>query len=107
MCSASHARARRRNDSTLSMASSGTGSPRFGVEEQRGDPLAVLGGRAVEVAVQRDPPEVEVQVVLPRDADAAVELGALLHDLGGVVAEVRRSRAHDLGRVGVGVLYGA
>ena len=67
----------------------------------------MLGGGAVEVAVHGDPPQVEVQVVLPGDADAAVELRALLHQLGGVVAEVRRRRAHDLGRVGIGVLHDA
>ncbi len=86
MCSASHARARRRNASTLSgssrVASSGTVGLRVVGEQQRGDALTVLGGSAVEVAVDGDPPQVQVQVVLPGDADAPVELGALLQQLG-------------------------
>ena len=45
--------------------------------------------------------------MLPRDADAAVQLRALLQDLGGVVAEVRRRRADDLDRLGVVVLHRA
>jgi purine-binding chemotaxis protein CheW len=65
----------------------------------------VLRRCAVQVAVEGDAAEVQMQVVLPRDADAAVQLGALLQDLAGVVAEVRRGCAHDLGRFGIVVLH--
>ena len=48
-------------------------------------PQAVLGRRAVERPVDGVAAQVEVQVVLERDADAAVELHAVLHQLGAVL----------------------
>src|SRR3954470_19714877 len=47
---------------------------RRAVEKQRGDPLTVLGGIAVRVLEPLGALEVEVRVVLPRVADAAVVL---------------------------------
>src|SRR4051794_2993465 len=91
MCSANHALARSRNASTLSISSgssgsSGTGDLRLGGmlgrQQHLGQARAVLRRRAVQVAVEGDAPEVEVEVVLPGDPDATVELRALLHDLG-------------------------
>src|SRR3954453_18160584 len=60
MLSASHARTRRRNSSTDSVWS-GTGHLQRGRvlgDDRLGDSLAVLRGRAEQVAVERDPPEV-------------------------------------------------
>ena len=59
MLSASQARARSRNSSTLSVWS-GTGDLRVDGgpvlrDDRVGDALAVLRGRAVQVAVERDP----------------------------------------------------
>ena len=65
-----------------------------------GDPLAMLGRRAEQRTVERDPPEEQVQVVLEGDADAAVQLHAVLQQLGAVLADVRLRRAHQLGGVG-------
>ena len=70
-------------------------------------PLAVLGGRAVEEPVEGDAPEVQVDVVLVGHADAAVDLHAVLHQLGAVVADVglaprSRARAASVGRPGHG-----
>ena len=60
------------------------------------------------LAVHRRAPEVQVQVVLPRDRDAAVELHALLQDVQADVADIRLGRARlDAGvgaAVGVGVV---
>src|SRR5689334_16413842 len=44
--------------------------------------------RPERAAVQRDPAEVQVQVVFPRDADAAVHLHTRLHDLARHLAHV-------------------
>ena len=69
-------------------------------------PLAVLGRRAVSVAVEGDAAQEEVQVVLEGDADAAVELHAVLQQLGAVLADVRLGDADQLGRVGGAVGHG-
>src|SRR5207302_10128863 len=52
---------------------------------QVGDALTVLRRRAVHRAVDGVTAEEEVEVVLERDADAAVHLYAVLHQLGAVL----------------------
>src|SRR5437899_1121669 len=64
--------------------------------DQIGDPLAMLCGRAVKPAVQGEAAKKEVQVVLKGDADAAVDLHAVLDQLGAVVSDERLCRAHEL-----------
>src|SRR5262245_327568 len=87
MLAASHSRARARKASTLSMVVLLVVMALLHPEE-RGEALPVLVRPAVEGAVQGDPAEVQVDVVLPGDADAAVHLDAVLHDLGRSVADV-------------------
>ena len=48
--------------------------------EERAQPLLVLFGRAVHRPVHGDAPRVQVDVVLPGDADAAVDLHAVVDD---------------------------
>src|SRR3954467_1040061 len=90
-----HVRARSRKDSTLSicvsvevvvMCSLDLVSGDSGA--QRAEDPAVLRRRAVGEPVDGDPPEVQVEVVLVGDADAAVQLDAVLDQLGGVLARV-------------------
>src|SRR5687768_11387231 len=89
MLSASQARARRRKLSTSSSVPgpvsmvlvSGISSSLSLHAKERGDPLPVLVGRAVHGPVDRGPPQVQVDVVLPGDTDAAVHLHAVLDDL--------------------------
>ena len=64
------------------------------------DALAVPVGVAVEHAVGGEAPQVEVQVVLPGEADAAVHLEALLGELRARVAGVGLGDARDLRRRG-------
>ena len=54
---------------------------------------------AVDGPVDGGAAEVEVQVVLPGDADAAVELHAVLDHLGGVGPDPRLGRAHEVAGV--------
>src|SRR5690606_9723716 len=92
MFSLSQARARRRNDSTSSISSSwSVMSASLSDLKDVGDPAAVLLRRAVQRAVHRDPAQVEVEVVLPGDPDAAVELHAVLDDLDGARSEEHTS----------------
>ena len=60
----------------------------------------VLGRGPVQCPVHRGPPQIQVDVVLPGDADAAVQLHAVLHDVGGALARRRtwpRSPARGVG----------
>ena len=54
------------------------------------DRLMMFGWRTKYAAVERDPPQIEVQVVLPGDADASVQLYAVLGQRTRVFAKVRR-----------------
>ena len=63
-----------------------------------GDPLAVVGRGAVQGPVDGQAAQEEVEVVLEGDADAAVDLHAVLHELGAVVADVGLGHADQLGR---------
>ena len=65
-----------------------------------GEALAVLGRGPVERPVHGVAPEVEVEIVLEGHADAAVDLHAVLHQLGAVVADERLGAAEQL--VGIG-----
>src|SRR6478672_7930146 len=67
------------------------------------DALAVPLGVAVEHAVGGEAPQVEVEVVLPGEPDAAVDLEALLRELRAGIAGVRLGDAHDLRRGGPSV----
>ena len=58
---------------------------------------AVLGRRAVGQPVDGDAPQEQVEVVLVGDADAAVQLHAVLDELGEVVADVGLGRADRAG----------
>ena len=49
----------------------------------------MIEGSAEQRAIQYDPPDVEVQVVVPGDTDATVELHAILQDRRGFVPDVR------------------
>ena len=96
MLSASHARARRRNASTSSVAASLVDvhvAPR--VRRRSGDPLAVVGRGPEQGAVLDHPAQVEVEVVVPGDPDAAVELDAVLEDGRPAVADVGLGHAHQ------------
>ena len=55
-------------------------------DQQVGDAIEVPAGGPEQVLVGGGPPQVEVQVVLPRVADAAVDLGAVLEDPPGRLA---------------------
>ena len=44
------------------------------------DALPMIVGSAEQRAIQNDPPDVEVQVVVPGDTDATVQLHAILQD---------------------------
>ena len=99
-------RARSRKSSTLSIWCrswwSSCREPRASAGQaawarEGGDALAVVGGRAVGEPVDGDPAQVQVDVVLVGDADAAVQLHAVLDELGQVVAGVRLGRADRLG----------
>src|SRR5262245_38447423 len=94
MLAASHSRARARKASTLSMVVLLVVRALLHPEE-RGEALPVLVRPAVEGPVQGDSAQIEVDVVLPRDADPAVHLHAVLHDLGGAIADEGRRRAHE------------
>ncbi len=65
-------------------------------------PFAVPRRFAVQHGVGPDPPHEQVQVVLPRVADTAVDLQAVLRELVGHVADVGGDHADDLGGI-VGV----
>ena len=56
--------------------------------------LAVVGGLTEEGAVEHRPAEPEVEVVLPGEADAAVQLGCHPH---GPVVHIRQVRLGDGG----------
>ena len=62
-----------------------------------GDPQAVVGRRAVREAVGHDAAQEQVDVVLVGEADPAVHLDAVLHQLGEEVAGVRLGGARRLG----------
>ena len=86
----STSRARARNPSTVldsSVAHAGLLAPRAEV----GEALAVLGRRAVQRPVDGVPAQEQVQVVLEGDADAAVDLHAVLEQLGAVRRRCRPS----------------
>src|SRR5690349_1479030 len=87
MLAASHSRARSRKASTLSMVVLLVVMALLHSQERR-EALPVLVGPAVEGAVQGDSAEIDVDVVLPRDADAAVHLHAVLDDRRRVLADV-------------------
>ena len=67
---------------------------------ERVDAQVVLLGRAEHRAVQRDPAQEQVQVVLPRHADAAVQLDAVLQHAGSVFAHIGFRDADGHLRVG-------
>ena len=60
----------------------------------------MIRGRTVQRTVHRVPAEEEVQVVLERDTDPAVELHAVLQQLGAIRTDERLCHAHELWRVG-------
>src|SRR5689334_13639868 len=92
-----HVVARRRKLSTSSTSTSVIeSSSEPGTSRQ---PLAVGLGCAVGEPVGGDTSQEEVQVVLPRDPDAPVELDGVLHEVGRLLADVGLRRAHD--RVGI------
>ena len=94
------ARARCRNASTVSISLSTSAlTPRPPALGEVRDPPAVLARRAVHGAVDDHPAQEQVQVVLEGDADAAVDLHAVLQQLGAVVADVGLGRAHQLAGV--------
>ena len=68
--------------------------------DDAGDALPVLGRRAVQRPVDGVTAEVEVEVVLEGQSDAAVDLHAVLDELGAVVADEGLGRADQL--VGLG-----
>ncbi len=89
MLSASQVRARVANSSTDSVVSVGAEvvsvmmrAPALG---EVVDPQIVVFWRAEHRAVQRDSPQVQVQVVFPRHTDAAVQLDAVLQHAEGHV----------------------
>ena len=53
------------------------------------DAQVVILWRAEHRAVERDPTQVQMKVVFPRHADAAVQLDAVLQHAGGVFAHIR------------------
>ena len=62
----------------------------------------MLSRRPVEPASDRVPPEIEMHVVLERDADSSVELYALVQQLGAVVADERLGDTRfDRGSIGM------
>ena len=60
----------------------------------------MIGRRAVQRPVDGEAPQVQVEVVLEGEADAAVHLHAVLHELGAVLADVRLGRTEQLSGVG-------
>ena len=56
----------------------------------------MITGRAVEGSVLRDSPEIEVQVVFPRHADATVHLATVLHHCRRAVTGVGLGPAPQL-----------
>ena len=92
------ARARCRNASTVLDLVGRLTPPSSRSLDEVGEALAVLAGRAVQRPVDGVPAQEEVQVVLEGDADAAVELHAVLQQLGAVLADVRLGRARPARR---------
>ena len=95
----SKARARRRKllDVLAVLRAHAARSRRF---DDVGEALAVLGRRAEQGPVDGEAAQEEVQVVLEGHPDAAVDLDAVLQQLGAVVADVRLGRARQLAGVG-------
>src|SRR5690606_30261322 len=109
MFSASHALALARNSSTLSSSMSVTSCSSDLADSdsgERAEALAVCGGSAEKDAVHGGSSQVEVQVVLPGDADPAVDLNAVLQDGQGLVTDVGLGDAGQFGRPRVGRLDG-
>src|SRR5262245_44233278 len=108
-CSGIQAAARARNDSTLSIVVSWSVIVIVVVRshpDEHSDSLAVLFDGSVQRGVLRHATEIEVEVVLPGDADAAVQLHAVLDDRGTAVRDVRRRDAHQLSGIIVVCLHG-
>src|SRR5438445_644665 len=82
--------ARARNPSALSMSSPlGSSAICLLDDKESADALLVVLGRAVHGPVDGDPAQVEVDVVLPGDADPAVELDAVVNERDRLQAHVR------------------
>src|SRR2546426_440811 len=88
-----------RSWTSRSRATAASSSSCLALPDQVGDALTVLGRRAVQRTVHGVPAEERVQVVLERDTDPAVDLHAVLQQLGAVRADERLGHAHELGRV--------
>ena len=73
--------------------------PSLPVPDEGGDALAVVRRRAGQRTVDGDPPQEQMEIVLERHPDAPVQLHAVLHQLGAVLADVGLGRADQLGRV--------
>ncbi len=114
MTSASHWRARSRNDSTSSVPSEPAPSRAtvFGVSfivppQARcvGNPLTVIAGGAELSPILQHPPEVQVEIVVPGHPDASVDLHAVLEDHRSVVTDVGLGHADQLGGVGRALVH--
>src|ERR671919_1703597 len=91
------------------MSGNSVGSSGMGPRSQLvdgADAFAVPGRLAVEVRVGGEAPEVEVQVVLPGEADAPEGLQAVLRQLDAAVADERLGHAGDLAGILPLVLHG-
>src|SRR5258707_506116 len=93
-------RARSRNLSTLSRPPPAlvTIAPPSDAE-QVSDPAPMLPRRPPGDPVHSRPPQIHVNVVLPRHTKTTVQLHAVLDDVGGTLPRVRLSDAHQLRRV--------
>src|ERR1700737_5668076 len=99
----SQERTRCRNSSRLSDVFEPVMGGSLGGDEES-DLLATLDGIAVGLAVEDDPTEVQVEVVIPRDSDPAVQLDAFLNELGAALSCVGLGDSNHLtGALGAGV----
>src|ERR1700691_263322 len=92
--SASQALARRRNDSTSSRSAGPTAVACSVIPDPYSDAedvcqaAAVLTGCPEHCPVHRRAPKIEVDIVLPGDADTAVHLHAVLDDVGRALPDI-------------------
>src|SRR3954470_12517076 len=92
MLSRIHARARARNDSTASISS----GMRLALLDDVGDALPMVRGGTEQCAVDGGAPQEQMQVVLEREADAAVDLHAVVQQVGAVLSDEGLRDADEL-----------
>src|SRR5436190_5236284 len=96
MFSRIHAPARTRNDSTPSMSS----GMRPALLDDVGDALPMVRGGAEQCAIDGGAPHEQMQVVFERQADATVDLHAVVQQLRAVLSDEGLRHADELAGLG-------